>query len=118
MDKTPSKRVGRTSYSEWKQSRTIPSKLNNSVALANRKEIDGIRNSFAQSLSKEKLNYKVTIPSVEKSYMAQTKSKVQRMQQIQDDLNFDLSRQFVGNQNSIYKQLKKLTNIPSEVELQ
>ena len=32
--------------------------------------------------------------------------------------HFDLSRQFVGNQNSIYKQLKKLTNIPSEVELQ
>ena len=28
-----------------------------------------------------------------------------------------MSRQFVGNQNIVYKKLKKLTNIPSEVEL-
>ena len=57
------------------------------------------------------------MPSTDKGYMAQTKSKVQRLQQIQDDLNYDLFRQFVGNQNNVYKKLKKLTNIPSEVEL-
>lgn len=99
----------------------IPDKLNNSVALANRAEIDKrtekIRNSFAASLNKEKVQARVTVPSTDKGYMAQTKSKVQRLQQIQDDLNYDLSRQFVGNQNNVYKKLKKLTNIPSEVEL-
>ena len=28
-----------------------------------------------------------------------------------------MSRQFIGNQNIVYTRLKKLTNIPSEVEL-
>lgn len=48
----------------------------------------------------------VTIPIEEKSYMAQTASKVQRLTQIQDDMNYDLSRQFIGNQNTVYKKLK------------
>lgn len=49
--------------------------------------------------------------------MAQTKSKMQRLSQIQDDLNYDLSRQFIGNQNTVYKKLKQLTDIPSAIEL-
>ena len=58
LNTTP-KRGGRSSYKEWKETRMIPDKLNNSVALANRAEIDKrtekIRNSFAASLNKEKV---------------------------------------------------------------
>ena len=71
------KRTGRSSYKEWKETRAIPDKLNNSVALANRKETEQIRNSFAEALNKDKS--RVTVPAQEKSYMAQTKSKMQRL---------------------------------------
>ncbi len=43
---------------------------------------------------------------------------MQRLQAIQDDLNFDLSRQFVGNKNAVYKKLKEMTNIPNHVDME
>jgi len=75
---TPQKGV-RSSYKEWKQTRSIPKELNNTVSLANRKQTADIRNSFAESLNVDKMQQKVTVPAVERGYMAQTKSKMQRM---------------------------------------
>ena len=42
---------------------------------------------------------------------------MQRLNQIQDDLNYEMSRQFIGKQGTVYNKLKELTNVPSQVEL-
>lgn len=51
----------------------------------------------------------------EKSYMATTKAKFFRQAAIQDDMNYELSRKFIGKSNTTYKKLKNLTDFTDEL---
>jgi hypothetical protein len=51
-----------------------------------------IRNSFIDTLNNERKAKRVTRPGETKAYMAPTKAKQQRLTEIQDDMNYELSR--------------------------
>lgn len=57
----------------------------------------------------------VTKPMEEKGFMATTKSKVYRKAAIQDDMNYELSRKFIGRSNTTYKKLKDLTDLSDDI---
>ena len=59
--------------------------------------------------------HNVTKPMEEKSFMKPTKSKFYKAAAIQDDMNYELSRKFIGRSNTTYKKLKDLTDLSDEL---